>query len=1007
MGMDDLFRMMDDRPRLEREPWMATKKFVLVVPEGVGTPPSWDEETRKVCRTGTITEAIDACLASPTKRYALDLETTGIDNRVFNGQTKDKIVGVCLSGDGVTGYYIPLRHQLGTEYNLPWSVFDREFRRLMDATVAGQVVAVFHNGKFDHEFLEFHGGEPYGEWVKVSTWEDTLILAYLRWSRARNKKLKDLVEAPRDTVSDSPTGGPGLDMKMYRLEQLFPADYKGKYDFSLLDPSEEAPLIYGCSDGICTLLLGELLLPVVVEPKTGHSQRIIYKIEKGCVAGTRWMERNRIPIDPTKVMELIQLGQQEWFDSIQEVYRAAAEIVGRDVMPGYLKALKDIFVSNDPNNLLPGQILVAEGRAKIHYPDPKGVTKVRGMDFPMVYDVESPQQLGKLFQEMDVPGLKFTEKSGQVVTRKEELERIIEEAEERFPFMKKIRRFRETSKALSSYLRPMLEAREPSDNTIRINFKQQGTDTGRFSTPAKERESQDVVTHQVGWPEINFQAIPRSGDPSRPACMSRMRECVVARPGFKIVAIDFSGEELRLVTNLSREPKWLDEFFHCSGCGRNFPKGDGVVTPPPPPARCPNCGSDKIGDLHTLTALEIFGQDAINKPDWKERRGNAKGVNFGLCYGGGGDAVVRATGCDKNEGWRIKQQFDGTYAILKRWWETTKEFGRKHGYVLTAFGRRYPVPDINHQDGFWRSKAERNSINGPIQGSGADIIKIAMAFIYRECRDRGWLDSVRMIATMHDELVFEIRDDLLEVAIPVITKIMTSNGYVMGMKWPIPLTTDCELGQDWSVPWDINGMRYREVRFAGNKKLKEPGKPKADAFKTPEEYQAALDAFPKKKAEWQAMPHSWPEALRPYFAEAHPKDDPPPTSEPPPEDGSSGGGGGSPPEEATPSAQPAMVTEAAPSPPSEQASPPSNVIPIRPALGQAGEVYEHTLLMPLTLESALRLARAVRTSRKFGGTKILRLKYASGQPVEGWNRQGKDVMINDVVFRCQMMVEGF
>lgn len=1006
----ELFDILDDRPRLKREPWMETKSFVLVVQDGRAAPSSWKDETRKVCRVGSLTEAIDACINSPTGRFALDLETTGIDNRVFDGQTVDKIVGVCLSGDGQTGYYIPLRHQKGTEWNIPWSMFDREFRRLMAAVLDKKVVAVFHNGKFDQEFLEFHGGEPYGEWSRSSTWEDTQILAYLRFSRARSRKLKDLAASPKDAIpKDSLVGGPGLDMKMYHLEDLFEEGYKGTYNFGLLDPTDEAPLIYGCSDGICTYLLGEMLLPVVVEPKV-HSQKIIYLIEKACVAATRWMERCRIPISPTKVMELIQLGQQEWYDSILDVYKAAAEILGRDVMPGWLKALQTIFDPKNPD--FPGQMDRAEQMAGVPHSDfftPKGTLKIKGKDYPTIYDVEAPQQLGLMFEEMDVPGLKYTEKSGQVKTSKDELERIIEEAEERFPFMKKIRRFREISKALSNYLRPMYQHREPSDDTIRINFKQQGTDTGRFSTPAKERESQDVVTHQVGWPEINFQAIPRYGAPDRPACMSRMRECVVARPGFKIVAIDFAGEELRLVTNLSKEPKWLEEFFRCSGCGRGFPKGDGTKTPPPPPPRCPNCGSDKIGDLHTLTGLEIYGQDAINRPDWKELRGNSKGVNFGLCYGGGGDAVVRATGCDKNEGWRIKQQFDGTYATLKRWWETTKEFGRKHGYVLTAFGRRYPVPDINDQNGFWRSKAERNAINGPVQGSGGDMIKIAMALIYRMCRDKGWLDRVRMIATMHDELVFEIADELLEEAIPAITAEMTSNDYIMGRKWPVPFTTDCEMGPDWSVPWHMIEMGYREIRFNGNKKIKEPKEPKAKDFKTPEEFQAALDAFPTKKAEWHAMPFSWPEVIRPYFAEARaqaglanptPPPNPPPASDPPPPSDSP------PPSDPPPSDPPGPAPES--SPPSATALA-AALVTATPAeapksTGQrVGQVFEYTIYAPLTLKNALKMGEIIERSVRSGGTRILRLKLPNGQVLSGWDKDG-NVLINDVFFQ-QLAVE--
>ena len=1664
--MLDVFEgLLSTKKVLPKHAWMATKRFVLVTPEN-------------------LVECIEACINGVKGRFSLDLETTGLDNRVYNGETKDKIVGVCLSGDGVTGWYIPLRHKKGAEHNVPFMTFDSEFRRLMAAVDEGKVKALFHNGKFDQEFLEFNGNEPYGNWDAPKNWEDTLILAYLRNSRARRKSLKVLSEASNDEPSQEQialVGGRGLGMKMYELEDLFPEDHpKNQYDFSLLDPSEEGPLIYGCSDGICTWLLADLLLDDVLKPKKHpYNQGVVYIIEKLCVAATRWMERNGIQTDPEKVMALIKLGQQEWHDSVMDVYRSASEILGRDIMPGYYKLLlygspEDgityKFVSDDPLNLLAQQVQTAKNRENRYFPNPVGFVTSRGKRWPLIYDVNAPAQLGQMFEEMGVPGLIYTEKSQQnvdkskwqVKTAKDVLERIIDEAEDKFPFMKLIKRFRETNKALSSYLYPMLEYSDPDDYTMRVGFVAHKVDTGRFSTPAKERELGVANKSQLpGWPEINFQSMPATYDPKRPACMTRLRECIVAREGYYIVAIDYSGEELRLVTNLSGEAKWLDEFFHCSSCDRKFSRGDGASTPPPPPARCPNCGSDKIGDLHTLTALGVYGQDAPTRDNWKALRGYAKCVhpdtlvglfeggthagirplhvltfgaddhflpvrrmtsvwdgqqdipvqstynggvrhlfhvvtrrgiltcsdqhaflrsdgslaslslglavgdmlaepnnapylnppiwtrlkyrpfegvpevevqttpdmayfaglflgdgskggtttigiahgligkidktgttynqwqdllvaalhavgfaprrlpksvymgsrhvmrfletldlvdgvaggrtlrvplwvlqagsegvlqflgglfdtdgtvnkidagiswttkdavfagqiaalvhalgvtpavepswnktygrwyyrvnvrasdalqvakymqhpgkrsrlretssgsrypnkvlaiipagnmpcvdisldtkehiywtngllthnstNFALCYGGGGNAVVRATGCDKNEGWRIKTQFDATYLGLKRWWAGQHRFAKEYGFVLTAFGRIYPVPDIWSADGGFRSKAERNSVNGPIQGcqvyearvwtdkgaiqigdlwarygmesdrfkvwtgttwsparalysgskqkvittftsgnqartspdhrflvykaglewvrqddlvvgdwvlqdavgidvpppvyscetptgasqynskgfsfhgnsqvlweflglvygdgsirrdhfiihvggddaekqaqfycdrvntlgvmahirqqkrgtkeahkksmwqvvihnkafrdfcrdtlgvedantwtktfpaqvwaesasnraaflrgyfsadgcvnianavdvrstnpdllmdthkllrsigirstvrldskrvsikdrvayrdqvgflipkkserlsaiegnpwtgqwhalpqvlikqvgeavynssiyadlprdeksdvlrlkagsgskpqclryldkvppvevpvlitsllgfdyeqvvdvedtgvqvemydievgdcvhafvcdgvivhnSGADIIKLAMGSVYKECKKRGWLDHVRLIATMHDELVFEVHGSLLEEAIAVITPIMTSNTMIMGMRWPVPLTADCEMGRNWAVSWDLNAMRYREVRFDGNKKIKEPQKPRREDFMDDDEgYQKALDAYPAKKAAWVAMPHSWPEELRDLF----------------------------------------------------------------------------------------------------------------------------------------------
>ena len=126
---------------------------------------------------------------------------------------------------------------------------------------------------------------------------------------------------------------------------------------------------------------------------------------------------------------------------------------------------------------------------------------------------------------------------------------------------------------------------------------------------------------------------------------------------------------------------------------------------------------------------------------------------------------------------------------------------------MTAFGRRYPLPDIDHELGGFRSKAERNAINGPVQGTSADITKISMGLVYKECKARGWLDKVHLLITMHDELDFEIDDDILAEAIDTFVGIMNRNAALLRLKWPVPLTSDVELGPNWTVPWGLNKIR--------------------------------------------------------------------------------------------------------------------------------------------------------------------------------------------------------
>lgn len=1508
-------------PDVKRRPWMDDCEMVLGTTENMGS-------------------IVDACIESGL--YAIDLETSGLDNRVFNGATVDHIAGICLSPDGVRGWYIPVMHdpEKYGEHNVPGSVWRPEIKRLVDS----EAVAIFHNGKFDHEFLQFNGGETLGEWDRPKKWEDTLILAYMRNTRANSVGLKNLSRTSPEADYSSAVGGPGLGLEMIDIHELWghPAKKKGfKYDFTTLDPAWGPSLWYAASDAIITFRLYKLLHADVIA-----DQRGIYTIEKLCVAATRWMERNRIYVNQDKVKELVKLGQQEWFDSIMDLYQEANKILGRDVMPGHYKVLKDIFKPDDTLFLIPEQQAQAKAVSQQRYPDPKGFIKSRGKEWPLIYDVSSPQQLGKMFAEMRVPGLKYTEKTGQVVTKKEVLNQIIERAGKKFPFMGKVKRFREIWKALGSYLYPMLLDIEPSDNTMRINFQQHRVDTGRFSTPSKD----DARAMVPGWPQLNLQSIPSTYDPYRPESMTRLRECIAAPEGSFLVAVDYSGVELRIVTNLSHEPKWLAEFFHCSGCGKTFDRGNGKETPKPPPPRCPNCGSSKIGDLHTLTALEIYGADSTSKDNWSALRGNGKCVhpdtliglsegirplrilsyaeqntfqeaktpisvwdggsnipvqstynggikdlfhvvtrrgiltctrqhsfvrsdgtlaslssgltegdqlrepspppmnhpswltltykpfkgvpdvqvpttpalayfagvflgdgakggttsigishghvdkidltgtpylkwqeilleatkeagfsptprkksvylgsrhvlrflaalnlvssieghrilripvwvlasgregvlnflgglfdtdgsvskrdasiewttkdavfagqvaailqalglapymepswnktyekwyyrvrvgasealqvakgmrhpgkrvrlrgakpgrrlpncvlkvipagrgpvvdlsldneehlywanghlthnstNFALCYGGGGNAVVRATNCDKNEGWRIKHQFDGTYKGLRHWWDGQHAFAKEHGYVKTGFGRKYPVPDINNADGFFRSKAERNSVNGPVQGcldprsriptslgvlpvgdlwsrqedgdftgfkvwtgrewadgkalysgpkelvqttfesgrvlrtspehlfrvlripggssltghhsfpeyfawihqeelttedwvavnshpeflsetlslgesfppslvtwvgdlvrgssaygdlsrsqksavyrlqagsgskpqclkylnkipdnevpsvlwdlleydyerlvkvertgekvkmydievfdedhaftcdgaivhnTSADITKIAMGLVYKECKKRGWLDKAKMIITMHDELVFLIQGEILEEAIDVIVPIMTRNKLLLGKKWPIPLTTDVEIGHDWTVPWDISKMRAGDYKFIGNTKYKSPDD-------IPEGY------------DWEKLP-SFPSDLAPFFKRKTPDGLPAPnvstdhvgTISPQPNEKE----GGNNVEEKTIPVSGTGLEE----PPPVIDSPPVRTPP-EPIPSTGGDCV-FRLEAPLTMTTILRLADVIRQCRD-GGTKKLRVYSASGDSFDGW-----------------------
>jgi DNA polymerase I-like protein with 3'-5' exonuclease and polymerase domains len=877
------------RPDVAKRPWMEGREMHLVTED-------------------MLDSVIDACIAAG--RYALDIETTGLDNRVFNGRTRDQIVGFCLSPDGKRGYYLPIRHRQGVEHNLPLSRTIDAMRRLVETP---GTVAIFHSSKFDCEFLQF---ADIGTWDDPRTFEDTLLLAWLKNTRQKTKGLK--FEAQFELGRD-----------MIKLNELFPADHKGPIDFADLDPSWEPCVLYACSDAICTYDLFDVLHPQVVAPDGDKrkGQGGIYEIEKLVVPATRWMERNRVYIDQAKVAELMQLGQQELFDCLNDIYDFCVTTLGRDIRPTWFKLLKERFTPNDPAYDIDKQIEDCRSAAKRTDPDEfdsKGHYRkiektvkliVEGQEetfegFPERYDILSRPQLGDLFCELEIPTLTRTGKSEQIKTTQDEIERLDEHYGTQFPFLPKIKRLGELQKALGTYL-VSLHRDVAEDGTLRIDYNQCGTDTGRYTTPTSSDPAVD------GGTKYPMHGTPATYDKKRPACLLRVRETIKARPRKVMVACDFGGVELRIATILSGEPKWLNEYFRCSHCKLEFDRGNGVDTPHAPPGYCPRCGSDRIGDLHTLTGVTFYGEEAPNGKQWKQQRNNAKSANFAMAYGGGPSAIMRSTGCDNMEAARHHRAFNESYATLRVWWDRIKSFGRQHGYVPTEFGRRYPIPDILLPTGAsevrtallkdenrakftyriyeqlhrnfkikakkiqfekfgyeadkrpeelaaravlqeyrtdirtgdkkaldeaelkkrliagvqkaedavikeqcernraFKAKAERNATNGPIQGLSADITKIAMALIYRECKKRGWLNKALLIITIHDELVFEIDEDILVEAVEVFQHLMTRNKTLLAKRWKVPLTTDCEIGFDWTVPWNLKDFKLLRVRADG------------------------------------------------------------------------------------------------------------------------------------------------------------------------------------------------
>jgi len=834
MGLDEFFGL---REVVEVKPkeWMHDHEFTLLDTE----------------------EALKAYVdrACASKLCALDIETTGLDTRRRpSGETVDQIVGYCMSYDGHEGVYVPVRHrQGGASHNLEPDVVFPHIQRLLDVCVC-----IFHNTLFDHEILEGAGYEVGG----IEDFEDTLILSYLHDSSSKRHGLKSLSSRH-------------LGLEMIELPELFDESLKD-YNFSTLDPSDMATLWYAGADAICTYKLYVLFdthyaVPRLEYPRDEHGkvvkgakqlrvvdlepcekgsppsvraeQKGVYSLERGNVAATRWMERNRPHID----LDYLSRVRYEVQEYTQEVCEQ-----------------------------------IAQGFS--------------GFGFPMtVNDVSKPATLGAGMDYLHGKGLikaelVRTEKSGQVKTSDDVIEALCEKVGDTFPFLKLIRTYRGLQKVDSTYLGPLQTntdgyrndalPRNPShvlqDESTHFSFNPHRVDTGRFaaskgkwdhgysginvqSAPACYNRgkfaSKLIISRPKGpgnpdavWYEsfdklrgVDFLArvydnhfvldtykneercVAKSceGCPFQESCTyedepfvneegiakpntkmlsldSSVRPAIKARPGFVIVAIDQSGVELRLAANLSGEPRWINEFFRCSTCKHEF-NDERYSTPVgTPPALCPKCGSDKIGDLHTLTTQIVYGDEVLRKPDFKKYRQNSKGANFSVLYGGGGSAVARATGVSRDEGAEIKEKMLSGLPKLRAWISDIHKECAQNKQVKTAVGRRIRLPDIDNHDSWISAKAQRNAVNGIIQGSATgDLTKYGMWRIFDWLKANDKLDDCRLMICIHDELVFEMRKDKLDELVPVIVEKMTDLG--RALKWPVPLRCDIELGPTFDV----------------------------------------------------------------------------------------------------------------------------------------------------------------------------------------------------------------
>jgi DNA polymerase-1 len=295
--------------------------------------------------------------------------------------------------------------------------------------------------------------------------------------------------------------------------------------------------------------------------------------------------------------------------------------------------------------------------------------------------------------------------------------------------------YRQLSKLKSTYVDALPVLIDPQTGRVHTTFNQTGTTTGRLSST-----------------NPNLQNIPIRTELGR-----EIRAAFIAEPGYSLLSADYSQIELRLLAHFSDDPLLVEAF-------RN---GD---------------------DIHRLTASQVFGVPPMLID--AEHRRRAKAVNFGIVYGLSAFGLSQQLGIDQREAKKFIDAYFEKYAGVRRYIDRTLEETRKEQSVKTLFGRTRPIPDINSKNANMRGFAERTAVNTPLQGTAADLIKLAMIQIDEELRSRR-LKS-RMLLQVHDDLLFEVPENEIELMRGLVRENMESVH-----KLSVPLLVELGVGPNW------------------------------------------------------------------------------------------------------------------------------------------------------------------------------------------------------------------
>lgn len=350
------------------------------------------------------------------------------------------------------------------------------------------------------------------------------------------------------------------------------------------------------------------------------------------------------------------------------------------------------------------------------------------------FNLASPKQLGEiLFDKLKIGGAKQKKtKTGQYATGEEVLSYLANEHQ----IVRDILEWRQMVKLQSTYIEALPNQVDPKTQRVHTDYMQTVAATGRLSSN-----------------NPNLQNIPIRTERGR-----LIRKAFIARDeNYSLLSADYSQIELRIIAALSGEENMIKAFQNNE-------------------------------DIHRSTAAKVFNVSLEEVT--KEQRSNAKTVNFGIIYGVSAFGLSNQTSLSRSESAALIEAYYKTYPKLKSYMSDQVDFARQHGYVQTVLGRRRYLKDINSANAVVRGAAERNAVNAPIQGSAADIIKLAMINIHRKLTSENW--KSKMLLQVHDELVFDVHHSELEKIKPMIKHEM-ENAFTMS----VPLEVEMGVGQNW------------------------------------------------------------------------------------------------------------------------------------------------------------------------------------------------------------------